>query len=549
MAPVHEPPQTNQHDLAALPGNFHADFNDSPSYLVPPAFEYVPPPPAALPPSAVCPSNVPSQSETQLSRPSGPVPKHAPVLKRRRASDESLEAAAPVPKKLVLSLQEPNGEFHHLKSEASPYSLVPTPSTVPSYHNFGTIASPHAGSHQHTASTTSHVSTAAVAPYTPTVSPAFTTANTEHSPHAPATPVPRPSSTISNPKLVRTSTIPTHSSPSVNHSAHFANSITAFNPYTMYSPHSKARLHLEGDLDEVANNWSPEELTAMRKIIIFEREQKGNDIHASFKVVGQNEWRNHPRTINCIWWKEKKEAFVTSVDTILLLESLVAARFTVEEKNRIRRNLEGFKPLTVSKGKSDSEDFFKVIMGFPNPKPRNIEKDVKVFPWKILSVALQKIIGKYSASYASTAGSMMGQPTKIYRPLEFMTEQHFSASPGQEYCMPMPHVVGYGPYTHGRLSAPATPVPSVHYIPQVTQAPNFQGGFIYTAGMMPPQQHTAQAYHGPAPVPTQQWELPPYTAAGYVPMGPASAPATAYPRDMVETADFRYPMNPHMVHQ
>jgi hypothetical protein len=30
---------------------------------------------------------------------------------------------------------------------------------------------------------------------------------------------------------------------------------------------------------------------------------------------------------------------VTSVDTIYLLESLVAVRFTVEEKNRIRRNL------------------------------------------------------------------------------------------------------------------------------------------------------------------------------------------------------------------
>ncbi|KAJ1669463.1 hypothetical protein EV182_008750, partial [Spiromyces aspiralis] len=34
-------------------------------------------------------------------------------------------------------------------------------------------------------------------------------------------------------------------------------------------------------------------------------------------------------------------------------------------------------------------------MSFPNPKPRNIEKDVKVFSWKILPFALKKIIGKY----------------------------------------------------------------------------------------------------------------------------------------------------------
>jgi hypothetical protein len=80
---------------------------------------------------------------------------------------------------------------------------------------------------------------------------------------------------------------------------------------------------------------------------------------------------------------------------ISLLESLIAIRFTVEEKNRIRRNVQGFRPITVSKAKPESEDLFRLIMGFPIPKPRNIEKDVKVFPWKILNHALKKIVGKY----------------------------------------------------------------------------------------------------------------------------------------------------------
>jgi hypothetical protein len=83
------------------------------------------------------------------------------------------------------------------------------------------------------------------------------------------------------------------------------------------------------------------------------------------------------------------------VDAIYLLEALVGLRFSVEEKNRIRRNLEGFRPITVSKNKAGAEDFFKLVMSFPNPKPRNIEKDVKVFPWKIFGTALKKIIGKY----------------------------------------------------------------------------------------------------------------------------------------------------------
>jgi hypothetical protein len=108
----------------------------------------------------------------------------------------------------------------------------------------------------------------------------------------------------------------------------------------------------------------------------------------------------HSICISCIWWEEKQACYVTSVDTIHLLEQLLAApnRFGVDEKNRIRRNLEGLRPATVSKARSESEEFFKVIMGFGNPKPRNIEKDVKVFQWKDLAGALHKIVGKYSAS-------------------------------------------------------------------------------------------------------------------------------------------------------
>ncbi|KAI8367717.1 hypothetical protein BD560DRAFT_296952, partial [Blakeslea trispora] len=104
--------------------------------------------------------------------------------------------------------------------------------------------------------------------------------------------------------------------------------------------------------------------------------------------------------ISCIYWREQNDYFVTSVDCIYLLEGLIGVQFTVEEKNRIRRNLEGFRPLTVSKCKPECADFFRLIMGFPHPKPRNIEKDVKVFPWKTLPNALKKVIHKYTPSYS-----------------------------------------------------------------------------------------------------------------------------------------------------
>ncbi|KAG0377242.1 hypothetical protein BGX24_006451 [Mortierella sp. AD032] len=178
-------------------------------------------------------------------------------------------------------------------------------------------------------------------------------------------------------------------------------SVGNYNPYA--SLLNKASLKFSGNMDDMAINWSGEEWESHRRLVQFWRRQDGNDIHCSFAPVAPAERQPNSIVVSCIYWAEKNDCFLTSVDCIYLLESLIAVRFTVEEKNRIRRNLEGFRPITVSKCKPESAEFFKLIMSFPNPKPRNIEKDVKVFPWKVLPYALKKIISKYTASYSSTA--------------------------------------------------------------------------------------------------------------------------------------------------
>ncbi|CAD6884803.1 unnamed protein product [Tilletia controversa] len=172
----------------------------------------------------------------------------------------------------------------------------------------------------------------------------------------------------------------------------------------------RASLEIEGDLERQVFGWDHEEWTNGRRLLQFWRRQEGTTIHASFKNVLQREYDQPegPRgiIISCIFRPDKNECFITSVDLIYLLESLINNRFTVEEKNRIRRNLEGFRPMTISKNKPDCSGFFKRIMGFPAPKPRNIEKDVKVFAWATLRPALCKIVGKYYASY--TPGTASG---------------------------------------------------------------------------------------------------------------------------------------------
>ncbi|EAQ88602.1 hypothetical protein CHGG_05221 [Chaetomium globosum CBS 148.51] len=186
------------------------------------------------------------------------------------------------------------------------------------------------------------------------------------------------------PQLIRTSTL--------------AQPAGGFPGYGVYQ--EKATLKIAGDLSTMAEGWSQEEWESKRRLVLFRKQQTGSVLTVSFKAVSAAERPPHSICISCIWWEEKQACYVTSVDTIHLLEQLLAApnRFGVDEKNRIRRNLEGFRPATVSKARSESEEFFKVIMGFGNPKPRNIEKDVKVFHWKDLSGALYKIISKYSAS-------------------------------------------------------------------------------------------------------------------------------------------------------
>lgn len=192
----------------------------------------------------------------------------------------------------------------------------------------------------------------------------------------------------SNPTLVRTSTL--------NGDVVGPTPVPAYHSYP-YQSNSKASLKLDGDLNSMTDNWKADEISTQRRLVRFTRSQTGSTITAQFQPVTLEDHAKAPGHIyvNCIYWKEKGACYITSVDTIQLLEALVAVRFTVEEKNRIRRNLEGFRPATVSKTRADCEEFFKTIMGFPSPKPRNIEKDVKVFPWRILGHALKKIIGKY----------------------------------------------------------------------------------------------------------------------------------------------------------
>ncbi|CAG8201640.1 unnamed protein product [Penicillium olsonii] len=403
-------------------------------------------------------------------------------------------------------------EGYHSRNVSGSYSpyLQPLPAMsgfVAPYHN---APSPQTGS-AHYSSVTPQPALRVPSPITPAWSPSYLPVNNDArnanlalshgiSQHKGSQRAP------SHPTLIRTSTIQSNGMP---HNP-------SFNPYAMYP--TKAVLKLNGDLDSMAQGWSKDERASQRRLVQFTRSQTGSTIQADFKAVTPEDRAPSSICISCISWEGKNECYVTSVDTIYLLESLVAVRFTVEEKNRIRRNLEGFRPLTVSKAKADSEEFFKVIMGFPAPKPRNIEKDVKVFPWKVLAHALKKIIGKYSASYSSTAGALPTPMTTNYAShashgtgSDSGTEAHTANSPqsisdtGNYTSMP---VQAYPQPDH---SASHSSAPDLRSMIPVTQPYTSVGGYSYPAICHP------QNAHG-LPAPARPWEMQPVGPA------PAAAP-------------------------
>lgn len=157
-----------------------------------------------------------------------------------------------------------------------------------------------------------------------------------------------------------------------------------------------AKLVIDGNLNSIAANWTHQEEVSGRRIVWFTRYQEGPEVRLRFRVIQPDEWTSEMTAISCIFERKKRMHYVTSVDCITLLELIIDQKFSVEEKNRIRRNLEVCKPTTISKNKPELAQFFSLIMSFAPPRPRNIEKDVKVFPWSMLEGALKKIVSKYS---------------------------------------------------------------------------------------------------------------------------------------------------------
>jgi len=153
--------------------------------------------------------------------------------------------------------------------------------------------------------------------------------------------------------------------------------------------------------------WSQEELQDSRRIIGIKSVAHGDVIEAECYHIAPPDYHGDMITISCIFANPNPEGEIqhdvagkcifTSVDIIVLMERLVRQRFDVQEKNRIRRNLEGFNPYTVKK-EGPTTRLFAQLMGYNQPMCRKIEKDIKVFLWPYITKAIKKILQMYKVN-------------------------------------------------------------------------------------------------------------------------------------------------------
>lgn len=158
---------------------------------------------------------------------------------------------------------------------------------------------------------------------------------------------------------------------------------------------------MSNSLKNCCNHRDADELQAGRRIFRIQVNRDGNTVYLDLKTLpisslSQIEPEHYHFIANCMRLPSSPEGstWITSVDVIKILSIVVnphGHQLSISEKNRIRRNIDTLRPLTV--GPEDERMSF--MLGFPYPQPVNIAKSVKIYEWTGLEGALKKVVDKY----------------------------------------------------------------------------------------------------------------------------------------------------------
>lgn len=159
---------------------------------------------------------------------------------------------------------------------------------------------------------------------------------------------------------------------------------------------------LEMALKTPTNNTasrSDAERHAGRKLVAFYRKQVGRTMKVTYcSVASPRDVEQGGTVISCITPPGSDSHYITSVDCVRLMSYLLNPqdqKLSIDEKNRIRRTLEPFRPMTVKRTDARTASIFNWVISMPEPRPVTISKDIKLFDWDTLEPGIAKILAKY----------------------------------------------------------------------------------------------------------------------------------------------------------
>lgn len=149
-------------------------------------------------------------------------------------------------------------------------------------------------------------------------------------------------------------------------------------------------------LEDLCQSWDSDELRANRRLVKFTVLREGSRIMLHAERVSQQDYSPEDDiVISCIRHQESSSFHVTSVDILSLFQAICGQELSVKEKTRLRRNIQCFSPIRLSKTDCEFTSFYYTIMEMKNPKPRTIDKKLKVFNWLLLNDMLDKMLSKF----------------------------------------------------------------------------------------------------------------------------------------------------------
>ncbi|KAJ1323840.1 hypothetical protein MN608_11095 [Microdochium nivale] len=160
---------------------------------------------------------------------------------------------------------------------------------------------------------------------------------------------------------------------------------------------TRIKLEIQGDLLLMSQGWTSEERTQARRVVKFTMSRIDSTLGLAFAPVTTGQLGPGDLCTSCIYWQEQGDFFVTGADVIHLLGRLFAApaRFSLEDKNYIRRKLQGYRPIIVAPERADTQGVFDLVVGLSRPRPVYRRETFNLIPWRLLPLILDKMLAKY----------------------------------------------------------------------------------------------------------------------------------------------------------